>query len=157
MGGASGVDQKRASITSTNIVADVPDDSKTFRLFTREKSFFVRAESRADKDAWLREIDAAATALQMAKIGRVVTEAEVCPIRVIANTVSECQLCYTLFGMMGRRHHCRACGACVCEKCSREKARIPSLHTSALFKVCSLCARELHAARRYGANRCENL
>lgn len=157
VGSATGVDIKRVSITSTNVVADVTDDSKTFRLFTRDKSFFVRAESRADRDAWFRDINTAATELQMTKIGRVVSEAEVCPIRVIASTVSACQVCLINFGMMGRRHHCRACGACICDQCSREKVRIPSLHTHALFKVCNLCARELKAARRYGANRCDDL
>jgi len=157
VGGAAGVPNHRASITSTNVVADVPEDHKTFRLFTRDKSFFVRAESRIDRDAWFHEINAAASALQMAKIGRTVSEAEVCPIRVIASTMPACQICLTNFGFTGRRHHCRACGACVCDQCSRDKVRIPSLHANALFKVCNLCARELKAARRYGANRADDL
>jgi len=157
VGGAAGVPNHRASITSTNFVADVPEDSKTFRLFTRDKSFFVRAESRIDRDSWFNEINAAATALQLEKIGRTVSEAEVCPIRVIASTVNACQICLTNFGFTGRRHHCRACGACVCDQCSREKVRIPSLHENALFKACNLCARELKAARRYGANRADDL
>ena len=89
----------------------------------------------------------------MKVLNRHINEAEVCPIRVIADTINECQVCRTVFGLMNRKHHCRACGACVCETCSREKVRIPSLDPKALFKCCTLCASELKAARRYGSNR----
>ena len=98
---------KRASITATNIIASVPLDSVTFRLFTKHKSFFLRAESVIEKHDWFNAIDEAAKALQMKRIGDVLTEDKVCPIRVIANTIEECQICHSEFGLMGRRHHCR--------------------------------------------------
>ena len=156
-GSSVGVDKLRASITSTNIMADVEDDDRTFRLFSREKSFFLRAQSKLDRNAWFDAIKIAATSVQMNTLKRPVSQAEVCPIRVIADSVSECQVCHNNFGVMTRRHHCRACGACVCEQCSREKVRIPSLDAKALFKVCNLCAHELKAARRYGSNRSNDL
>ena len=156
-GTSVGLNKLRASITSTNVMADVPDDKRTFRLFTRQKSFFLRSESKMDRDAWFDAIDSAATAVQMKSLNRRISQTEVCPIRVFADTVTECQVCTSAFGLMNRRHHCRACGACVCESCSREKVRIPSLDPRALFKCCNLCASELKAARRYGSNRSSDL
>ena len=98
---------KRASITATNIVASVPVDSVTFRLFTKQKSFFLRAGSVRERNEWFEAIDETAKALQIKLGGEVLTEANVCPIRVIANTMEECQICHSEFTMMARRHHCR--------------------------------------------------
>ena len=98
-------------------------------------------------------MNTAATIIQIETNGRILSQAEVCPIRVIATSVTECQVCSAPFGVMSRKHHCRACGAVVDEQCSREKVRIPSLDEKALFKVCNLCANELKSARRYGGRR----
>ena len=152
---------RRPTITRTAIMATVEDDGCTFRLFTREKSFFLRAPNTAEKTAWMDALQEAAMAVQEAKRGRPLELFEVCPIRVFAHTSPSCQMCHTSFGnailggmrLAARRHHCRACGACVCENCSREKARIPTLEERALFKVCTSCATELKALRRYGAKR----
>ena len=152
---------RRPTITQTAVVAMTEDDGCTFRVFTREKSFFLQASSSSEKAAWMEAIQDAANTVQQAKRGRQLELFETCPIRVFAHLCPNCQMCQASFGnsMLGglrltaRRHHCRACGACVCENCSRERARIPTLDPRALFKVCTSCATELKALRRYGAKR----
>ncbi len=149
---------RRVSITSTNVVATVPDDGSTFRLFTRQKSFFLRCVNATEKQAWMAAITKAAEAVQVAQRGKTLEPYEVVPIRVIATTQESCMVChkhfYSSLGLVStRHHHCRACGAVVCLDCSRDKSRIPTLDERALFKVCVLCSKELKAARRYGARR----
>ena len=103
-------------------------------------------------------VKAAAEKVQWAKRGKLLELSEVAPIRVIASTQDCCMVCKKDFrGMLGilnaRPHHCRACGAVVCDACSRERARIPSLDERALFKCCIICAKELKGGRKYGARR----
>lgn len=159
-GGAplDGVPSGRVTITSTNVVASVPDDGRTFRLFTRQKSFFLRASDRASRDAWMALLKETSEKIQQEKRGKLLEPFEVAPIRVIASTKNSCMVCDKEFhGVLGvlksRHHHCRACGAVVCASCSREKARIPSLDERALFKCCTPCVKELKAVRKYGARR----
>lgn len=64
--------------------------------------------------------------------------------------ITECQLCNRTFNMFSRKHHCRSCGKCVCEKCSREKVRIDKIDSKSLLKVCLSCARDIKATRKYG-------
>mmetsp|Transcript_16972 Transcript_16972/g.38191 ORF Transcript_16972/g.38191 Transcript_16972/m.38191 type:complete len:85 (-) Transcript_16972:522-776(-) len=63
---------------------------------------------------------------------------------------SMCQICSKQFTFFIRKHHCRNCGRCVCEICSRDKMRVPSLDERQLFKVCSDCGKELKKTRAYG-------
>lgn len=158
LGSPLGKPPGRVSITCTNVVASVPDDGLTFRLFTKQKSFFLKANDRADRDAWMAVLKETSEKIQHEKRGKLLEPYEVAPIRVIATTKKACMVCDKEFrGMLGmlnsRHHHCRACGAVVCDSCSREKARIPSLDERALFKCCISCAKELKAGRTYGARR----
>merc|ERR1712129_11385 len=35
-----------------------------------------------------------------------------------------CEICSTKFTLITRRHHCRACGSCVCSRCSPFKSQL---------------------------------
>eukprot|EP00656_Telonema_subtile_P023682 TRINITY_DN2523_c0_g1_i7.p1 TRINITY_DN2523_c0_g1~~TRINITY_DN2523_c0_g1_i7.p1 ORF type:complete len:229 (+),score=49.75 TRINITY_DN2523_c0_g1_i7:83-769(+) len=39
--------------------------------------------------------------------------------------VSECTRCSTGFGMFNRKHHCRRCGKVFCDKCSKNRTKLP--------------------------------
>ena len=51
-----------------------------------------------------------------------------------------CTLCGVGFQLFRRRHHCRACGRCVCDKCSRTKMNFFKTQPK---RVCDGCCAEL--------------
>ena len=55
---------------------------------------------------------------------------------------TQCRLCGGKWGLLRRRHHCRACGQLVCADCSRSRVSVPG--SDNLKRACDLCA----AARR---------
>ena len=52
-----------------------------------------------------------------------------------------CQLCFKGFTLFDRRHHCRACGALVCQACS--KRRVFDRTKDHQVRVCSKCFADL--------------
>mmetsp|Transcript_5103 Transcript_5103/g.5046 ORF Transcript_5103/g.5046 Transcript_5103/m.5046 type:complete len:89 (+) Transcript_5103:401-667(+) len=56
--------------------------------------------------------------------------------------------CHTKFGVITRRHHCRACGRSVCSECSPVMTTLPHLGYSTLVRVCRICGNELAHKRK---------
>lgn len=54
----------------------------------------------------------------------------------------QCRLCHKQFGSFARKHHCRRCGAAVCNTCSPQRLRLPQLGITDRVRVCVDCARE---------------
>ena len=54
----------------------------------------------------------------------------------------QCRLCHKKFGAFTREHHCRRCGAAVCNACSPQRLRLPQLGFTDRVRVCVPCARE---------------
>jgi sterol 3beta-glucosyltransferase len=52
------------------------------------------------------------------------------------------QLCQNSFTLMNRRHHCRNCTKCFCNKCTRQQIEIKKYRTK-LERVCESCFKEL--------------
>ncbi|XP_045212780.2 hepatocyte growth factor-regulated tyrosine kinase substrate-like [Mercenaria mercenaria] len=50
-----------------------------------------------------------------------------------------CSRCRTTFGMVQRKHHCRACGDVVCQKCSSKNSIIPKFGIEREVRVCDSC------------------
>ena len=61
----------------------------------------------------------------------------VAPLWVQDVASNNCQKCGDLFTLFHRRHHCRHCGALVCNDCSFNRAHIPSKTKS--VRVCEDC------------------
>jgi len=51
----------------------------------------------------------------------------------------KCSKCSCKFGMFTRKHHCRGCGATVCEKCSPKLSALPQFGYSDPVRVCDKC------------------
>jgi len=55
----------------------------------------------------------------------------------------ECSKCHSEFGLVQRKHHCRACGNIFCNKCSSKQAIIPKYGIEKEVRVCDACYSEL--------------
>eukprot|EP01062_Namystynia_karyoxenos_P052357 TRINITY_DN4187_c0_g1_i2.p1 TRINITY_DN4187_c0_g1~~TRINITY_DN4187_c0_g1_i2.p1 ORF type:complete len:464 (+),score=99.44 TRINITY_DN4187_c0_g1_i2:80-1471(+) len=60
--------------------------------------------------------------------------------------IVKCQGCDEKFGILLRKHHCRACGRIFCKRCSSEKETLEDSERPGVpvtVRVCTLCASEL--------------
>ncbi|XP_059587888.1 hepatocyte growth factor-regulated tyrosine kinase substrate isoform X1 [Alligator mississippiensis] len=56
----------------------------------------------------------------------------------------ECHRCRVQFGVMTRKHHCRACGQIFCGKCSSKYSTIPKFGIEKEVRVCEPCYEHLN-------------
>ncbi|XP_059892222.1 hepatocyte growth factor-regulated tyrosine kinase substrate isoform X3 [Gadus macrocephalus] len=56
----------------------------------------------------------------------------------------ECHRCRVQFGVMTRKHHCRACGQIFCGKCSSKYSTIPKFGIEKEVRVCEPCFEHLN-------------
>lgn len=55
-----------------------------------------------------------------------------------------CSRCRVQFGMVQRKHHCRACGDVVCAKCSSKNSIIPKFGIEREVRVCDSCHEKIN-------------
>ncbi|XP_071546312.1 uncharacterized protein [Panulirus ornatus] len=60
------------------------------------------------------------------------------PMLIRSDSVTKCMECGSQFTMVRRKHHCRACGAVVCSKCSSFKASL-AYESGKSVRVCRTC------------------
>ncbi|XP_050693342.1 FYVE, RhoGEF and PH domain-containing protein 4-like isoform X3 [Eriocheir sinensis] len=60
------------------------------------------------------------------------------PMLIRSDSVNKCMECASQFTMVRRKHHCRACGAVVCSKCSSFKASL-AYECGKSVRVCRTC------------------
>eukprot|EP01036_Dinobryon_divergens_P026620 gene26620-35293_t len=130
-------------------ILDVEMRCLVFKILSQKKSFYVRGSAQEDSDQWIAALQSACREAQLSAEGAEISTATAAPVWV-PPTEPDCQLCSTPFTLTFRRHHCRNCGKCVCEYCSKDRVRIPRLDADKLFKVCSPCSDVLKASRQYG-------
>uniref|UniRef100_A0A1I7XSE2 Hepatocyte growth factor-regulated tyrosine kinase substrate n=1 Tax=Heterorhabditis bacteriophora TaxID=37862 RepID=A0A1I7XSE2_HETBA len=52
---------------------------------------------------------------------------------------NECFRCRSEFGLITRKHHCRACGQIFCDKCSSKEMTLPQFGIEKEVRVCDAC------------------
>lgn len=62
----------------------------------------------------------------------------------------ECFRCKTAFGVITRKHHCRACGNIFCDKCSSKTSTVPKFGIEKEVRVCDSCHTQLQSGRAQG-------
>lgn len=55
-----------------------------------------------------------------------------------------CHRCRVQFGMVQRKHHCRACGQVFCAQCSGKTSTIPKFGIEKEVRVCEACYETLN-------------
>ena len=61
---------------------------------------------------------------------------------VLNASAAICMHCDRAWSLTNRRHHCRACGDCICNRCSPQKVVLPNLRGNhgKSHRVCNVCA-----------------
>ncbi|MES1907062.1 MAG: hypothetical protein MHM6MM_000252 [Cercozoa sp. M6MM] len=122
---------ENTSVLMTQTKAYLPQ----FQIRTPQKSFSVLCPSFSVRDVWY-------SALQK-EIGSARNEYDAAanaPLWVLDQDAPACLLCDLTFTMFQRRHHCRQCGACVCNACSRQRRLLPAIHARKPQRVCDNCS-----------------
>ncbi|XP_072313196.1 zinc finger FYVE domain-containing protein 21-like isoform X2 [Eucyclogobius newberryi] len=62
------------------------------------------------------------------------------PCWVLDKECSRCMQCDTKFDFIRRKHHCRRCGRCFCDKCCSKKFPLPRMCFVDPVRQCSACS-----------------
>ena len=119
---------------------NIANAEKAFIIESPEKSFIVWAKSTEERDNWLKDITASMDSL---KSIRDAEAGDIAPIWTPDGDCLQCEQCSTQFTMLLRRHHCRNCGAIVCDACSKKRFLVLHIHQTKEQRVCDLCFEDL--------------
>ncbi|GIX73450.1 pleckstrin homology domain-containing family F member 2 [Caerostris darwini] len=112
---------------------------------TPTKSFAVYAATATEKTEWMAHINKCVEDL-LKKTGKK-PSLEHAAVWIPDAEASICMHCRkTQFTVLNRRHHCRKCGAVVCNPCSSKKFLLPA-QSSKPLRVCLSCYDTLTKAR----------
>ncbi|XP_047491749.1 uncharacterized protein LOC125040976 isoform X3 [Penaeus chinensis] len=118
----------------------IRDDNKSVELYTQtieEKEQWLEALFRAIHETYQRK---SSLKLHCNPDQRVVDLdlGQKQPTLIRSDSVTKCMECGSQFTMVRRKHHCRACGAVVCSKCSSFKASL-AYDSGKNVRVCRTC------------------
>jgi hypothetical protein len=126
-------------------VADCPPFANAVDIRQQTKSFRVNLPKPEDKRAILE-------AFEKVKQANGITQDDLenrgfAPVWIPDDQAPFCMNCNAKFTFVNRRHHCRACGDCVCGKCFKAKVVCPGLGPHEQ-QVCPKCYRQITAAKQ---------
>lgn len=140
----------------------LPGLHHALRLLHPLKSFVALAPDAAARADWLALLARAADAAQGVASNKDRSRAASEPVHAAVWVPDEaaplCQRCAVQFSLVQRRHHCRYCGACVCNDCSKRRWRLPQMGADpqrvceACFRVLSIAPSAFSAAARTGTD-----
>ncbi|ELP88827.1 Rho/RAC guanine nucleotide exchange factor, putative [Entamoeba invadens IP1] len=122
------------------IVTNIPDSPSrrlAFQIQSGNKSFVVFAKNQEDKNCWLDTINTAIEKQTTTLSARTNKSTIVRPVFKPDIEALNCELCHIDFTFFVRRHHCRACGRCICGECSKWKMPMPP--NNDMERVCAKC------------------
>jgi hypothetical protein len=122
-------------------VKDVPDSkgadgalmANGFQVIGTDKSFTVLCATPDEKRAWIEDL------AKRCGHGHGEQGETAAPVWVPDTHTVNCMTCDVKFTTFNRRHHCRKCGACVCNKCSTYRTKLLFLKDEKPVRVCVRC------------------
>ena len=119
------------------------DFERAFMVESPSKSFIVWANTVAEKDEWILNIQ---RCILSERENWEIETGKVAPLWTPDAQSNCCSLCKTEFSTFFRRHHCRQCGTLVCDNCSNRRVLIPHL-SNLPVRSCDSCYEELSEAQ----------
>jgi len=116
-----------------------------FEVRSPSKSFALFTETEAEMQRWidmLEPLTGSHTAALDLKMGAA---------PVWQQNTDNCQACAVKFTLTTRTHHCRHCGRCVCDKCSRRRIHLRPADRKP-SRVCDDCAASFGSVIGVGAS-----
>ena len=120
-------------LSECSVESSISEDDDGFVVHAKEKSFKVVAASNSAKHEWLSFLEAA---LEQRK-----NVQDYAP--VWNQDTKKCENCKITFSVLNRRHHCRNCGKCVCNRCSKNERVLPFADEIKAKRVCIVCVEQL--------------
>jgi hypothetical protein len=146
---------KRIDLSTVKAIDNVTTSDTAFDIKTESKSFRVVAKNQQEKLAWMKSLqetlknvtpssnnrrpsgNVGATKVAELVFGNSFREDQVAP--VWEQDTPNCQICSKPFTFLTRRHHCRACGRCVDDGCSKGRMLLPHVDETKEVRVCDTC------------------
>ncbi|MES1915328.1 MAG: hypothetical protein MHM6MM_007297 [Cercozoa sp. M6MM] len=115
----------------------------SFTIISASKSFVVYTETRGERDEWLNALHSVVrerrgTQRQRGNLPGS-RDSHLAPVWQSDHSSKNCTLCNAKFSLVFRRHHCRMCGALVCNDCSKSRAEIKG--NKKPVRICDRCVR----------------
>lgn len=124
------------------IISEVPKDNKEkggrparWAVQSKVKSFQIYTNDAIECARWTKHFG---SLLLQQKSRKDQVEGELAPVWVSDHDTSVCTLCERKFTLVRRRHHCRKCGAVVCQQCSNNKEVLATSSGQAV-RICTRC------------------
>ncbi|XP_021930106.1 FYVE, RhoGEF and PH domain-containing protein 4-like [Zootermopsis nevadensis] len=128
----------------------IRDDHKNVELYTQtveEKTSWLDALCVAIEELYKRK-----SSFKLGTKCSSPVDAQKPPNYIKMDCIHKCMDCGGSFGVMKRKHHCRACGSVVCGKCSNQKYPLP-FEDNRLSRVCRPCHQKLLQQRSASPDR----
>lgn len=122
------------------ILQDEGDRKNGWLICARGKSFAVYAATPGERREWMLHTEKCIKN-RLASSGKAAAS-DHAAVWVPDNDAPKCMRCSGKFTVINRRHHCRKCGAVVCNGCSSKKYLLPAQSKKPL-RVCDNCYQTL--------------
>jgi hypothetical protein len=130
---------RRIELTNASVQdkCHTADEPNAFSVSSTEKSFVCCAGDLTSKNGWLALLqETIASCKEQSKID--ISNDVIVP--VWENSAGgNCVLCHKNFTILRRRHHCRQCGALVCDACSDFRKLLKHIDAKKELRVCRPC------------------
>lgn len=138
------------------------ETANTFYIRDSHKNVELYTQTLEEKTLWLNALCKAIEELCKRKSSFKVGTERSSPVElqkppdyIKMDGIQKCMDCSASFGVMKRKHHCRACGSVVCGKCSNQKYPLP-FEDNKLCRVCRSCHQKLVQQRSASPDRSDS-
>lgn len=133
---------RRLPIDKSFKIEDAPDTDtykNTFKIVSREKSFFVYFETEREKQSWMKDIQTAVDERKkLIQNQEESMDVMIAPVWQPDREAKDCPGCERIFGWLRRKHHCRRCGQIYCSKCTTGRYKL--IRDKDPLRVCIKCS-----------------